>query len=68
MLWGPLAGIVASLGITRLARGLLFGVTPADPATFAAAGLTLAAIALRGCLMPAWRAASVNPIVALRRD
>ena len=68
MVWRAFAGVVASLGITRLVRGLLFGVTPADPATFAAAGLTLAAIALPGCLVPAWRAASVDPIVALRGD
>jgi putative ABC transport system permease protein len=68
VLWGTVAGIGGSLLVARLVRGLLFGVTPADPATYAAAGLVLATIALLGCLIPAWRAASVDPVVALRGD
>ena len=42
---GLLLGIVAALAVTRLMVGILFGVTPSDPATFAAVGFVLMAVA-----------------------
>jgi putative ABC transport system permease protein len=62
------AGLVMAFGITRLLRGLLYGVTPLDPATFAAAAIGLTAIAALASLLPAWRASRVNPVIALKSE
>jgi len=48
--------------------GLLFGVTPLDPTAHAAAAAILIAVAAGACLLPALRAASTDPAVALRGD
>jgi ABC-type lipoprotein release transport system permease subunit len=47
---------------------MLFGVQPRDPATFAAALVGIAAVSLAASLIPALRAASVDPMVALREE
>jgi ABC-type antimicrobial peptide transport system permease subunit len=65
---GLMIGLGAAWGLTRLLAGLLFQVQVHDPATFAAVGLLLAAVALGACLFPAWRAARVHPMTALRYD
>jgi putative ABC transport system permease protein len=65
---GLLAGAGASLALTRLFSGLLYGVTPRDPATFAVAGAVLAAVALLASLAPALRASRTAPAAALRQD
>jgi putative ABC transport system permease protein len=65
---GMAVGLVAALGLTRLMTSLLYGVRPADPATLAAVSLLLGGIALLGCCIPAWRAARVDPLVALRYE
>jgi putative ABC transport system permease protein len=63
---GTVIGIAATLMLTRFMSGLLFGVEPGDPATlFAVVGL-LVAIALIACVVPAWRAARIAPVEALR--
>jgi ABC-type antimicrobial peptide transport system permease subunit len=51
-----------------LIRSQLFGVTPADPVSLAAAVVLVAAVALVAALVPARRAAQVNPIEALRTE
>ncbi len=59
-------GVVGALAATRTIASLLFGVTPHDPATFAAVSLGLTAIAIIACCIPAARAARVDPMLALK--
>ncbi|MGH9735939.1 MAG: ABC transporter permease [Candidatus Acidiferrales bacterium] len=61
-------GIVGGLAITRLLKSLLFEVTPTDPATFAGVAIVLLGSALLATLIPARRAASVDPNIALRSE
>ena len=63
---GVTIGVAAAMGLTRLMRGLLFGVEPIDPVTFAATALALAVTALAACYLPARRAARIDPLVALK--
>jgi putative ABC transport system permease protein len=65
---GLALGLIASLGLTRFMRSQLFGLEPSDPATIAAAVLLLLTTATAACLIPARRAARVDPVVALRED
>ena len=67
-LMGVTIGLLASLGLTRLMSSMLFGIKPTDPLTFAAVALLLSAIALLACYVPARRAMSVDPTVALRYE
>jgi putative ABC transport system permease protein len=61
-------GVVGALAATRMLNSLLFGVGASDPLTFAAFVFLIAAVAFVASWLPARRAASVNPIVALRAD
>jgi putative ABC transport system permease protein len=54
--------------MSHLLSSFLFGVPPADPATFAAVALVLSAVALFACYIPARRAMRVDPAVALRHE
>jgi putative ABC transport system permease protein len=63
---GVTIGVIASLILTRLMASLLFGVAAIDPLTFGAIALLLIFIALMACLIPARRAAKVDPVIALR--
>ena len=63
---GLALGIACALGATRLMQGLLFGVTPGDPATLAVVAVVMAAIGVAACWIPARRAASIHPTIAIR--
>ena len=65
---GVTCGLVASLALTRLMSSLLFGIKPADPATFAVVSIGLLSAAAVSSYLPARRAAAVNPVEALRAE
>ena len=65
---GAAAGALAAAGAMRAIAALLYGVTPADPSTFLAAGGLLAAAALAASYLPARRALRADPLRALRQD
>jgi len=65
---GVVIGAAAALALTRLLQSQLFGVAPHDPLTFAAVALGLIAISTLATWMPARRAATVDPVIALRRE
>jgi putative ABC transport system permease protein len=63
-----LVGIGAALGASQLLRSILYGVTPTDARTYASVVAILAAVALVACIAPARRAATVDPLLALRSE
>jgi predicted permease len=65
---GIVLGVLAALATTRLLGGLLYGVAPTDPLTFAAVAALLMAVAILACVIPARRATRVDPLIALRGD
>ena len=63
---GVVIGVAAAWALTRLMSTMLFETPATDPATFASIALLLAGVALAACWIPARRAATVDPMVALR--
>jgi predicted permease len=68
LLTGLIAGSLGCFGAVRLLRSMLFGVTVADPLSYAAAALFLSLAVLLSGLIPARRAASIEPMQALRAE
>jgi putative ABC transport system permease protein len=68
ILCGVGLGLAAAFAVTRLMAGLFYGVSASDPATFILVGLSLCAVAILACYVPASRAASVDPLVVLRGE
>jgi predicted permease len=66
--WGLGIGLVCAYGIARLMEGLLYGLSPSDPITFAIAPLTLGVVVVLATYFPARRAVKLDPIAALRSD
>ncbi len=65
---GVVIGLGVALGLSQLVKSMLYGLKPADPASFAAAGCLLLAVALTAAWIPAMRAARVEPMEALRHE
>ena len=65
---GILAEVVAALALTRASRTLFYGVSAADPGTYAAAVAGVSAVSILAALIPAWRAMRVDPAAALRDE
>ena len=65
---GLAIGLGSALALTRVVSTLLYGVSATDPLTFVAVAIAVAGVALGACLIPARRAARVDPVVALRYE
>jgi putative ABC transport system permease protein len=65
---GLVLGVVAALALTRLLASQLFGVSPTDPATFAALAALLLLVSVVASLVPAGRATRIDPMIALRAE
>jgi ABC-type antimicrobial peptide transport system permease subunit len=63
---GSVVGIVGALFLTRSLSSLLFEVSPLDLLSFSAAVMLLAFVSIGASLLPAWRAARVDPIIAMQ--
>ncbi len=65
---GALFGVAAAVGLSRLMTSLLYGVSPLDPGTYIGVTAVLGVVALGACLIPALRAARVDPMATLRAE
>jgi putative ABC transport system permease protein len=65
---GLLVGLAVSIGATRVMSTMLFGVEPTDAPTLTIVSMTMLVIALVACLIPAWRATRVDPLVVIRES
>ena len=65
---GAIAGVLASLALTRLLNNQLYDIKPSDPATLIAAAVIMLLVALAACYVPARRATRIDPLVALRHE
>jgi putative ABC transport system permease protein len=65
---GAAVGVAVAMGLTRLMRGILYGVSPTDAWTLAAMTALLLGVALAASLVPAHRATRIDPLIALRSE
>lgn len=65
---GVVVGVVVALATGRLVATLLYGITAHDPAVLVGSALALMTVGAAASLLPSWRAATVDPVVALRSD
>jgi putative ABC transport system permease protein len=63
---GLILGVIGSVALSGYLRGMLFGITPLDPTTFALASVMFLIVAILATLIPARRVSRVDPVVALR--
>jgi predicted permease len=65
---GLALGLASAIVLSRLLTRFLYGITPSDPLTYGVATVLVGGVALAACAIPAWRAARVDPMVALRYE
>ena len=65
---GVVVGLGGALALGRFARGLVFQIAPADPVSIAAAAVLMLVVAALASVIPAWRAARIDPVVALKTE
>jgi putative ABC transport system permease protein len=65
---GLIVGLAGALAVTRVLRNHLYEIGPTDMTTFVSVSVLLVLVALLACLIPAWRATKVDPMVALRQE
>jgi ABC-type antimicrobial peptide transport system permease subunit len=65
---GLLAGVAGAIGLTRFIQSMLFETSPLDPVSLLAVGALFLFVALAACFVPAWRAARLDPMPALRQE
>lgn len=65
---GIVLGLVGAAATTHVVRGVLFGIEPLDPATFAGTTIVLLLVAVAAALVPGWRATRVDPVESLRSE
>jgi putative ABC transport system permease protein len=68
VLAGIVVGLAGAVGLSRFIESMLFATRPVDVATLAGVSVLFLTVALAACLVPAWRAASVDPMSALRQE
>jgi len=68
VLVGLAAGTFAAVSLKKIVESRLFGVKATDPLTFVAMSVLLMIVALAACLIPARRAARIDPMMALRNE
>ena len=66
--WGVMLGVLGGALLTRFLEGLLYSTQPRDPVVFSFVALGLGLVALVAASVPAWRATTVDPLVAMRPD
>ena len=65
---GGVIGIIVAVAVTRALGSLVYGVSTTDPPTYVMSAVVLAATAVLAALVPAWRAARVDPTIAMRAE
>jgi predicted permease len=65
---GIVVGVVMAFAAGKLVASLLYGISPRDPVVMASAAMMLGLIGIIACMIPAWRAARVDPVTALRAE
>jgi putative ABC transport system permease protein len=65
---GLAAGVAAALGASRFIESILFDVSPVDPLTYGSVAIVLVTVAVLASVLPAHRAANVDPMTALRSE